>query len=245
MNSPKDAAEENEVETSLRTAVKLDPTFAPAFDRLAVFLGMHHKNLEEAHMMGLTAVSLDPGNIGYRINVANVLLTMENSQSAIEVLRSAAKLAKTPEESQMVANVLTRAQEYADAQAKSAELKRQFREQQSAQVAASSHDNRDAPVPKLKHRDFVAKGPHRFAIGVLKSVSCDNPALDLTLAGAGKTISLHVDNYFHIPFTAMGFSPSRDLNPCTDLENRPAKIEYVESANPSAAAQLISVELHK
>jgi hypothetical protein len=56
---------------------------------------------------------------------------------------------------------------------------------------------------------------------------------------------LHVDNYFKVPYTALGFEPSKDLNPCTDLENRPAKVEYVESANPSVAAQLVSIELHK
>ncbi|HVN21052.1 MAG TPA: tetratricopeptide repeat protein [Dongiaceae bacterium] len=245
MNSAKDAAEQAEVEASLRAAVKLDPTLAPAFDRLAVFLGMHHKNLDEAHMMGLTAVTLDPANIGYRINVANVLLAMGNTKSVIPVLRAAAKLAKNPEESQMVADLLTRAEDYADAQDKSEESQRQLRERPRVQVSERAA-NADPNVPKLKHRDFVAKGPHRFAVGVLKSVSCDNPALDLTLAGSsGKSLSLHVDNYYQIAFTALGFSPSSDLNPCKDLEDRPAKIEYVESANPSVAAQLISVELHK
>jgi hypothetical protein len=43
----------------------------------------------------------------------------------------------------------------------------------------------------------------------------------------------------------LGFQASDDLNPCKDLENRPAKVEYVESADPSVTPQLISVELHK
>jgi hypothetical protein len=43
----------------------------------------------------------------------------------------------------------------------------------------------------------------------------------------------------------LGFQPGKDLNPCTDLENRPAKVEYVESANPSVTAQIVSIELHK
>jgi len=33
-----------EVETSLRTAIKLSPNFAPAYDQLAAFYGMQHKN---------------------------------------------------------------------------------------------------------------------------------------------------------------------------------------------------------
>jgi hypothetical protein len=170
-------------------------------------------------------------------------MTMEKGQNAIDVLRAAAKLAKTPEESQMVANVLTHAQEYVDAQSEFAEQQTRVREDHNSNndVTAS-----DGAVPKLKHRpQFVPKGPHRFAIGVLKSVTCDNPALDLTVSGSGKPLSLHVDNYFKVPYTALGFEPSKDLNPCTDLENRPAKVEYVESANPSVAAQLVSIELHK
>jgi hypothetical protein len=91
----------------------------------------------------------------------------------------------------------------------------------------------------------VPKGPHRFAVGVLKSVSCDSPSLDLTVSGSGKALSLHVENYYKIPFSTLGFQPGKDLNPCTDLENRPAKVEYVESANPSVTAQVVSIELRK
>jgi hypothetical protein len=104
----------------------------------------------------------------------------------------------------------------------------------------------EGTVPKLKRREqFVPKGPHRFAVGVLKSVTCDSPSLDLTVSGSGKALSLHVENYYKIPFSTLGFQPERDLNPCTDLENHPAKVEYVESANPSVTAQIVSIELHK
>jgi Tfp pilus assembly protein PilF len=242
MRDAREASGQDQVESSLRAAIKLNPLFAPAFDSLGVFLAMRHKNLDEARMMGVTAVSLDPSNIGYRINVANILMTMEQGQNAIVVLHAAAKVAKTPEESQMVADVLTRAQEYAEAQSQFAEQQKRAREDQS------SHDGTlaEGTVPKLKHRDqFVPKGPHRFAVGVLKSVTCENPALDLTVSGSGKLLSLHVDNYYKIPFSTLGFQPGKDLNPCTDLENRPAKVEYVESANPSVTAQIVSIELHK
>ena len=103
----------------------------------------------------------------------------------------------------------------------------------------------DVSIPRLKHREFVARGPHRFLVGVLKSVHCDNPALDLTVSTMDKQLSVHGDNYYKIAFTTLGFQPSGDLNPCIDLENRSAKVEYVESADPSAPAQLLSVELHK
>jgi len=189
--------------------------------------------------MGLTAISLDPSNVGYRINVANLLMAMDKSDSALQVLQAASKVAQTPEDSKMVADALTRAHEYMDAQA-------QISAQQSAgDGSINSRETTDANKPTLKRRDFVPKGPHRFALGTLKKVICENPGMDLTVVVNGKTLPLHADNYFKIPFSALGFHPSSDLNPCADLENRPAKVEYVESANPSVSAQLISVELHK
>jgi tetratricopeptide (TPR) repeat protein len=246
MNSGGGPSQQDQVESSLRTAIKLNPSFAPAYDMLAVFLGMQHKNLDEARMMALSAITLDPGNIHYRINVANLLLRMEKSQDAVQVLGVAAKLAQTPAESQMMADALTRAQEYADAHAKFAERQRQYASEQDDNASVDGREQTDGPIPPLESRpEFVPKGPHRFAVGVLKSVTCGSPSLDLTLSSKGKDLPLHVENYYKISFSVLGFEPSKELNPCSDLENRPAKVEYVESADPSVAAQIIAVELHK
>ena len=91
----------------------------------------------------------------------------------------------------------------------------------------------------------MAKGPHRFLVGVLKSVHCSTPQIDLTVDSGGKTLAMHTDNYYKIQFSALNFTPSGDLNPCKDLEGRPAKVEYEESADQSAPARVLSVELHK
>jgi len=241
MLGPLGASEESQVENSLRQAIKLNPSFAPAFDRLAVLLGSHLRNLDEAHMMSLTAVSLDPGNVGYRINVANVLMAMQQGQNAVKVLQLAEKLAKTPEESQFVENALMHAQEYAAAQEQMALQKHRMTEEAVNQPAASNGGD----IPRLAHRDFVPRGPHKFVTGVLQNVHCDSSNMDLSVTSAGKTTAFHTDNYYKLPFSALGFQPSGDLKPCHDLEGRPAKVEYVESAVKTDAARLISVELHK
>jgi tetratricopeptide (TPR) repeat protein len=103
--------EDDAIESSLRAAIKLNPSFGPAFDRLAVFLGMRHKNLDEARMMALNAVSLEPSNVFYRVNVANVYMEMQKGKNAVAVLHAAAKLAKKPAEVQLVDNALMHAQE--------------------------------------------------------------------------------------------------------------------------------------
>jgi len=238
---PLGASEESQMENSLRQAIKLNPSFAPAFDRLAVLLGSHLRNLDEAHMMGLTAVSLDPGNVGYRINVANVLMAMQQGQNAVKVLQLAEKLAKTPEESQFVENALMHAQEYAAAQEQMAQQKQRMAEGGVNQPASSNVGD----IPRLVHRDFVPRGPHKFVTGVLQNVHCDSSNMDLSVTSSGKTTAFHTDNYYKLPFSALGFQPSEDLKPCHDLEGRPAKVEYVESAVKTDAARLISVELHK
>jgi len=62
---------------------------------------------------------------------------------------------------------------------------------------------------------------------------------------AAQSLNPHADNYFKIQFTTLGFPPTGDLNPCAQLEGRPAKVDYVESADKSKAAYLLTVELHK
>ncbi len=235
-------SDEAQVESSLRTAIKLNPSFAPPYDRLAVFLGTRGRNLEEARMMGLTAVALDPANVGYRINVANVLLAMKQGQNAVEVLRRAAKLAKTLQETEAVDNLLSNAQAYAAAQERGADQDGSFTQQMSQGPSPLA----ETDAPRLVHRkEFVPSGPHHFVVGTLKNVHCDAPDLDLAVASGAKTLSLHADNYYKIQFTALGFQPSGNLNPCSDLENMSAKVEYVESADKTDLSRVIAIELRK
>lgn len=243
MSTPLAASDEAKVEASLRTAIKLNPSFAPAYDWLAAFLGMHRRNLDEARILGLTAVSLDPANVGYRINVANVLLAMGQGQNAVRVLAYAAKLAKSPQDVQSVNYLLLNAQEYAASQEQTAEQNRRLGD---AAKVGQEPAGVDTDIPHLNRRkEFVASGPHRFVVGLLKDVHCDALNLDLTVTSGVKTLALHADNYYKIQFTTLNFQPDGDLQPCTDLENRPAKVEYVESADKADVPHVIAVELHK
>jgi predicted Zn-dependent protease len=107
-----DPENKSQVENSLRTAIKLNPSFAPAYDQLAVFYGMRRENLDEAHTLVLNAVQLDPGNLHYRLSTANILLQMQRPTDAIAVLQNAASLAETPDEVNSVENLQEAAQQY-------------------------------------------------------------------------------------------------------------------------------------
>ncbi len=231
-------------ESSLRAAIKLNPSFAPAFNSLAAFEGMRRRNLDEAHMMALTATQLDPGNVGYRLTGANVLMEMDRGTDAAAVLRGALKVAKSPDETALIQNSLMRVEEYATLRQKAAE--------QSSRLAAEVKANAQANVGFAAEDDAgeaadeeVPKGPHRFLSGTLQNVQCHAQRMDLTIAAKGKTTPLHSGNFYKIGFTVLGFTPKGDLNPCSDLEGRPAKVEYVESSAQSATPYVVAIELHK
>ena len=186
-------------------------------------------------MMGLTAISLDPSDVEYRVNVANVLMELQQPDRAVQVLQNAAKLAKTPEELMRTNTALLRAQAYTAAQDRITEENRRSTDGSGASTR----------VPHLVRRDSAANGPHHFVTGVLQNVHCDLQNMDLAVKTSGETVPLHSDNYYQIQFTSLGFQPDGDLKPCNDLEGKPAKVEYVEPANKSDSTHLVSIELHK
>lgn len=244
MNAGASPGDDAQVESSLRAAIKLNPSFAPAFDRLAAFENMRHRNLDEAHMMALAATQLDPGNVGYRVTGASVLLQMERGKDAVAVLRGALRVAKSQEETAMVQNYLMHAEEYATAR----EHEREQQSRRADEMKGNAQANEpfadvsdpDAEVPE----EDLPKGPHRFVVGTLQNVHCHTPRIDLTVAAKGKTITLHGGNYYKIQFSTLGFALKGDLNPCKDLEGMAAKVEYVESSS-KPVAYVVAVELHK
>ncbi len=227
-----------QLESSLRAAIKLNPSFAPAYDSLAVLEARGRLNLDEAHMMALSAVQLEPGNAGYRVNAANVLMQMDRGKDAVTVLQGALKVAKTPEETAMVRNSLTQAEQYLSARTRQAQ-EIQANVQANATYVAEVNDDVAAPEEELP------KGPHHFVVGTLQDVHCHGPAIELTVASKGKTMAAHRGNYYKIQFTSLGFSPTGDLSPCKDLEGRPAKVEYIDPGVPPATAYVVAIELHK
>jgi tetratricopeptide (TPR) repeat protein len=244
MNDAANPGDDAAVESSLRAAIKLNPSFAPPFERLAAFEGMRRKNLEEAHMMALTAVSLDPANISYRMTTASVLMQMERGRDAVAVLHETLRIAKTPQETAMVQNFLTQVESYAGARQRQAEPISRMAEESDGRVETNVSRG-EINVKADAIEEAVPEGPHRFLIGTLENVHCNPPGINLTIDAKGKTVALHSGNYYKIGFTALGFTPKDDLDPCRDLEGKPAKVEYVESSATPPTAYVLAIEIHK
>ncbi|HZZ39066.1 MAG TPA: tetratricopeptide repeat protein [Acidobacteriaceae bacterium] len=232
------------VEASLRATIHLNPGFAPAYDRLAILYGQRHDHLDEAHMLNLQAVELDPTNVNYRLNTANILVEMNHFDDAIRVLETAQPIAKTPLELDVVRRVLAQVRQR---QAFEEEAKRGAIQGQTTIVtklpgSAVSAPAQEQKEPVFKHPTEAPHGRMLTARGVLRGVTCSYPAvIELRLEGGAKTLSLYNNNYYKVDYSASNFTPSGDVHPCQDLEGMKAEVEYFVTADTTTDGQIVGI----
>jgi Tfp pilus assembly protein PilF len=253
-------SEDPEIESSLRTCIKLNPEFAPAYDTLASYYMRDPAKANEAHMLNIRAIVLEPDNLGYRLNAAAVLVSNQQYDAAMSVLKAASHVAKTPEQVASVQARMEQIEQY-EAMAQSRQTEKVVGTQTAATVVT---DTRTMTITSSDGSKFVLRpkspqdtpaypteaptGRRHIARGTLRSVHCSYPTiLTLSVDPSGKTpvILLYRNDFNQIEFTATNFAPKGDLNPCTDIEGLKAKVEYAEVSDKSVAGQIISVELSK
>lgn len=231
---------DKEIESSLQTAIRLNPRFAPPYERLAVLYAMGHGKLEDAHWMSLRAISLDPGNAGYRVSAANVLMRMGRYQDALAALRGAARVAKNPEEIAMVQGDVRRVREVEAAR---------------AQAEAYAKEQRQAPAPTPapvaetapKHPTEPETGPRHAVSGAIEHVACNYPAeIEFQIKTAdGKTLTLYNNDFNEMDWTAVGFIPKETMNPCMDFVGMKIRATYVATTDRSVDGQIVTMVLRK
>lgn len=232
-----------QIEASLRTTVRLNPTFSPAYDRLAVLFARRHVNLDEAHMLNLKAVQLDPGNLGYRMNTANILLAMSRYEDAVAVLSNAAKLAKSPDDA---ARVQSRIKEIESIQALEAQARQAITPQQQGEVSFETAEKVVAVAPRPAHPTEPAKGPRHVATGIIRGVKCSYPAIiEFQIVTARKPVSVYTNDFTRMDLSVFGFTPRGDVNPCADFEGMKAEVQYAETSDKTVDGQVIAVLLRK
>jgi hypothetical protein len=236
-----DSSNKPEVESSLRAAIKLNPYFAPAYDQLAGLLAMRHENLDEAHMLNLQAIELDPGNIAYRMNAAMVLMTMDRYEDAATVLRNSEKITTTATEAGLLQS---RLKEIERMQAVGAHPNSTITVPPTGQADTETVNTVVDIIPK--HPTEPLTGPKHTVVGVIHAVQCSYPAvIEFQIDGGKKPVSVYSNNYMKIDLTVLGFTPSGDMNPCKDFEGMKARVQYAESSDKTVDGQVIAVELRK
>ena len=232
--------EDQAIESSLQTAIRLNPRFAPPYDRLAALYAMRREKLEDAHWMSLRAVSLDPGNAGYRVTAANVLIRMERFQDALAALKGAAKVAKDPAEIAMVQGDVQRVQEIEAARAQAEEY---AKEQQEAPAPAKVTVVETGPT----HPTEPANGPRHTVVGVIEKIACNYPTeIEFQIrTSVGNSVKVYNNDFDKIDFTAVGFIPKESMNPCTDFKGMKIRATYVATTDESEDGQIVAMVLRK
>jgi Tfp pilus assembly protein PilF len=246
-----DGSTGDDVESSLRTAIKLNPRFAPAYDSLAVLYGKRHEKLDEAHMLNLQAVQLEPGNVNFRLNAANILMEQGHYDDSVHVLEAARVIAKTPLEVDVVERVLKQVQQQ---QAQTEEWKRRQAETQVQTTVVTqgpvgkqadgvgANEEQSAP----KHPTETPHGPDLMAQGVIRSVHCNRPGvLELRVEGAKGSVSLYSNDAYKIDYRALNFTPKDVIHPCQDLEGMKARVHYFRTADKTVDGQITIIALSK
>jgi tetratricopeptide (TPR) repeat protein len=76
------ARDDSQAEADLRASIALNPNFAAPYGELAWFLAERNQNLSEALAFGRQAVTLEPANTSYQLDLAQVLVHMQQYEDA-------------------------------------------------------------------------------------------------------------------------------------------------------------------
>jgi tetratricopeptide (TPR) repeat protein len=239
--------EDGAIESSLRAAIASNANFAPAYERLAVYFGMRRQNLEEAFSLIKTAVRLDPGNFYFRMNAANILGGMGKYDEALAALAGAAKVARNPQEVAQAQKQTEELKRFQQLQALREQAQREYAARQApASAPATVAAVNVAPAATAPKHPAEAHGPKHSVLGVIRNVHCSYPAvLEFRVEATGKSYSVYHNDYVKLEITASGFVPQGVMNPCTDLEGRPARVQYAQSSDETVDGQVLAIELHK
>jgi len=229
------------IEDELRAAIRTNPRFAPAYDSLAVLYGRRRDKLDQAHMLELAAIQLEPANVNYRLNMANILTEQQKFDDAIHVLQGAEEVARSALEADVVHRVLAQVED------NKAQTELWKKEQAEAQVHATVMTKLpDAAPVKLKHPTETQHGPDLVASGVIRGVHCNGPGvLELSVESEKGTVLLYSNDAYAIDFRAMNFTPKDAIHPCQDLEGMKARVHYFATADTSVGGQITIVALWK
>jgi len=141
-----DKASQAAAEESLRTVIKLNPSFAEGYSALAMFYTTRGTNLTEARDLMEKAVQLGPGVPETRINQSQVLISLNKTKEAAETLALALKMAHTPEQVAAVERVQASLRTYDAERAKTQARNKAFLDAQSKSNSASGAAPANAPA---------------------------------------------------------------------------------------------------
>ena len=261
-----DRGQDDAIEKSLLSSIEFNPKFAPSYDSLAYFYSSRHEKLDQARHLSVQAVSLEPENVLYRMNAAQILVESQDFVNALLVLQAAVHVAKSSSETEMLQ---ARIEQIRDHQERMESSKKAMANAATSGATVTEvttigdgKEMQTIALGKLQAEEAKypagAPGANHTASGVIHSVKCSYPSvltltLDVTAKAAvrgkpaepGKPLGLYSNNYFNIPFSTLGYLAKGDLSPCSQIEGMKANILYGDVTDARVAGQIVSIELVK
>jgi len=245
---------DDSIESSLRTAIKLGPSFAPSYDALAHFYTIHNTKLDEAYILCLQAIQRDPQELNYRYTSAQVRIQQQQYASAVSIFQNALKIVHDPRQIDILKARIADMERF-EAQVESQKGAQAAPGQPSEQISTStdsvtveSNGNRLVVRPReADYPDVPPTGARRSAQGVLRNVHCFAPkGITLAVEQRGKSVSLYSNDLYKINLTTIGYVTSDEINACTSFEGRNATVKYAEvNGDQRVAGQIVAIELSK
>jgi tetratricopeptide (TPR) repeat protein len=258
-----------EAQAALEKAVALNPELAPAWDSLAFLYTANPENWNKALSASEHAVKAMPGDPGYRLNMAAVLLRMGKFEQARPVVQAVAKSADRTWSSraETLLAQIDQAQQFrtnnGDRTARAAPS-----ETAAAAVNSVNASDPERPAPVMRRRaqsdpapegasdsvsakttapaesSTAARATHSYSMkGTIAAVVCSNaPQMQLTLQATGIEMHLHTADIAKIEVRLDTGHPPATTPPCAQFAGKKAKISYQLASQKPWNGEIVSVE---
>lgn len=227
--------DDSQVEADLRESIALNPNFAPPYGLLAWHLAERNQNLPEALALGQKAVTLEPVNTSYQLDLAQVLVHMQRYD---EAQRLAVRARDGASDSQQRAHV----EEFLN-------YMQRVRDYQAGRPASSSEQKTtgDATASGSRMtRPSRAEPTVRTKIqGKVKEAVCDGKEMKITLTVREVDFDLHARDYSRVSFSEGTPFESGKFDPCTQLSGHDAEVTFIMVDNKLYDGEIQSVEIEK
>jgi predicted Zn-dependent protease len=263
-----------QIEEDLRQAVALKADFAEANGLLAIYLLTNNEKLPEALAFAQKAISLEPANVRFQIDRAQVLISMRRYDDAEAVGQSlrASNDDTVRERAEQLLAYVKQARDY-DArerqrQEESAARANALATARSAQAAAradqiASRTDEARPESLESSADKISppsgpsgdpnapvlkrRGGANDVIGVVIQVHCNGNEMDVTAKIPDRQAPLlfHAKDRTRIGYTSSIPAIHDDIDPCSELKGHTAKIVFTPSASKWLDGDLVHIEVEK
>jgi tetratricopeptide (TPR) repeat protein len=222
-------------ERQLRAVIALNLQFAPAYRALSYVL-QKKSNLPQALEMAKMAAMLEPLDLNYKLNVANISLGLGDLDRALSISQRVAAVATAELDRAKAEEIIAAVRQEHFWGNNAVDGKQDVRETSALEGSAVNAGTGGGRV----NAPDSAKGGGlaeiaRLAVdgsvvtleGMVRSVKCRPPAeANLVFEVNGVVVTLHTDDYASVEFKTAGFSQRKTLEPCRDLQGMRVSIEY-------------------